>query len=109
MNSLFYNSEILLLVEELKTNLKTGLTEQQVRTRLIENGLNELFKTKPQSLIKKFFSQLNNFFIYILLIAAFINLIIGILTSHQEELYEGILILIIILGNAVFGAFQEHQ
>ncbi|MDV3166105.1 MAG: cation-transporting P-type ATPase ['Waltheria sp.' little leaf phytoplasma] len=109
MNSLFYNSEILLLVEELKTNLKTGLTEQQVQTRLIENGLNELFKTKPRSLIKKFFSQLNNFFIYILLIAAFINLIIGILTSHQEELYEGILILIIILGNAVFGAFQEHQ
>ncbi|MDO8064111.1 cation-translocating P-type ATPase [Candidatus Phytoplasma bonamiae] len=109
MNSLFYNSEILLLVEELQTNLKTGLTEQQVQTRLSENGLNELFKTKPKSLIKKFFSQLNNFFIYILLMAAFITLTIGFFSSHQEELYEGILILIIILGNAVFGAFHEHQ
>ena len=69
-----------LLVEEvgkkLKTNLKNGLSEKEVKNRQKTFGLNKLPEEKPLSKLKIFFSQFNSPLIYILVIAGLITFIL---------------------------------
>lgn len=77
-----------------------GLSSQQVSRLLKEYGKNELLEQTKKPIFISFFEQLNNFLVYLLIVAVVISFLIGDLT-------DGILILTIIILNACFGLYQE--
>jgi len=96
--------------KELYSNEK-GLTEANVQERLIKYGYNELKAKGKKSPFKIFLSQFNSFMVWILIAAAIISFSIGFFDSSHEgdSNIDGIVILIILVFNAVFGFLQEYK
>lgn len=79
-----------------------SLTSYQTEKLLKKYGLNEIKEEKKFTLLKSFISQFNNFLILLLIAAAGVSFFIG-------EALDGVFILIIVILNAFFGLYQEHQ
>jgi len=95
--------------QELKSN-ENGLTQSEAQNRLLQNGKNELAKTKKKSLIRRFAEQLINPMVLILLIAAVVSILITVLDpDHPNEFTEAIIILAVVVVNSVLGVFQESK
>lgn len=89
-------------IKHYQTNPKTGLSEQEAQSRIDTYGMNQLDEGKKRPLILKFFDQINDFMIYILLAASVISFL-------THEVAEGFLIVAIVLINAFLGLFQESK
>lgn len=89
-------------IKNLNTHIEDGLTEDEAKKRLENYGKNELEESKKRPLILRFFDQINDFMIYVLIAAS-------ILSFVTDEPSEGILILMIVLLNALLGLFQEAK
>lgn len=94
--------------ELLKADKKSGLKEREAKKRLLENGKNELTQEKSKSIISRFIGQLNDFLIIILIVAAIVSFVIGILQG-EHDLTEPVIILAIVILNAGIGVFQEGR
>lgn len=90
------------IIKDLKTTVEQGLSQIEVNQRLDKYGLNELEKPKKRSLLLKFFDQLKDFMIVILLFAAILSFI-------TADYAEGILVIVIVLLNALLGILQEAK
>lgn len=86
-----------------------GLDSTEVRRRLERFGPNELERIRTISPLRIFLSQFLNVLVVVLLVAAFISGAIGILGGEVTELYDAVLILIIVFLNAIFGFVQEYR
>ncbi|MBP3059468.1 HAD-IC family P-type ATPase [Texas Phoenix palm phytoplasma] len=104
-----FEKKMKLLEKKLETNFKTGLTEEQIKKKFLKYGFNKLINNKKKNFLNQILQQLNNFFVYILLISSIITFCIGIINSQKEELFESILILSIIFINAFLGFFYEKK
>ncbi len=87
---------------QLKTNLKTGLSESEARIRLANNGLNELKEAKKTSPILRFLNEFNDVLIYILLLS-------GIISILLKEYADAAIILFVVLMNGTIGFIQEEK
>jgi len=84
-----------------------GLTSAEAQTRLEKNGKNKLAEAKKPSVIKKFFAELADPMIIILLIAAAVS---GVTAALQNESFTDVfIILAVVLINAVLGVVQENK
>ncbi len=84
-----------------------GLTSAEAQTRLEKNGKNKLAEAKKPSVIKKFFAELADPMIIILLIAAAVS---GVTAALQSESFTDVfIILAVVLINAVLGVVQESK
>ena len=96
----------------LDTNRETGLTESEASTRLLENGKNKLAAAKKKSIVQRFFEQLADPMIIILIVAAVIS---GALAIYERahgkdgEFVDVIIILAVVIINAVLGVLQESK
>ena len=100
-----------LSVEEVLSALGAGaegLSSQQAKERLEQYGPNKLKEGKKPSLIQRFFAQLKDPMLIILLIAAAVSALTGVV-SGESEWAEVIIILTVVLLNAVLGVFQESK
>lgn len=86
-----------------------GLNVDEARKRLIKNGKNEIEKAKKQSFFKCFFKQFLNVMVIILLISAIISLAVAFINKEFSDLFEGFVILFIVVMNALIGVFQEFK
>ncbi len=86
-----------------------GLTDKQANEYIKQNGKNELERVKKQSFIKCFFKQFLNIMVAILLFSAIISLTIAIVNKEYGDLFEGFVILFIVIMNALIGVFQENK
>ncbi len=102
-----YQKTIKEILEEQSVDIKKGLSTEEVIKRQEELGLNELREKKKITLFQMFISQFNDFLVIILLVAAAISIIIGILEG--EGLVDGLVILAIVLLNSVLGVVQEQR
>ena len=66
------------VVSELKTDLKTGLTQKEADSRLLQYGHNQLEKEEEESLFEKIKEQFEDLLVRILLLAAIVSFIIAI-------------------------------
>ncbi len=103
----FYDQEVSEIITSLKTDITTGLKTDEVRLRIVEHGYNQLASKKRKSFVRMFFEQFKNFMIIILLIAAAISGLVGVMEG--EGLLDTFVILGILILNAFVGAFQERK
>lgn len=99
---MYFDEPIESILKKLNTNIETGLSENEAKSRLLKNGENKLKSKRKKTLIELFFAQINDVMIYILIIAAIISALVG-------EISDSIIILIVIILNAVIGVFQESK
>ncbi len=86
-----------------------GLTNFEALDRIKKHGKNELKKVKKQSFIKCFFKQFLNIMVAILLVSAVVSLTIAIVNKQYGDLFEGFVILFIVVMNAIIGVIQENK
>lgn len=84
-----------------------GLSQIEAARRLQENGKNKLDSVKGKSLIRRFFEQLANPMIIVLLIAAIISGVLAII--QKDNFADAIIILVVVIVNAVLGVYQENK
>lgn len=82
--------------------MKKGLTKYDVDRLLKQYGLNVIAEQKKKNIFIKFLEQFNNFLTILLLLAAFFSFLIG-------EHVDGMLIVVIVVLNALFGIYQEAK
>ncbi len=88
---------------------ENGLTAEQANERLLKYGKNELETEKEKSLIGRFFAQMKDLMIIVLLVASIISAGIAIIQKDLIGLLEGGIILLIVILNAVIGTIQEYK
>ncbi|WP_265653172.1 cation-translocating P-type ATPase [Enterococcus faecium] len=84
----------------------TGLSSQEVDERRKKQGLNKFDEAPKESMIKKFFRSLSDFTTILLLVAAVISFYTAFATEHGD-LFEGLLIIAIVVINSVLAIVQE--
>ena len=85
-----------------------GLNDQQVQQRQEQYGPNKLKEGKKPSLIQRFLTQLKDPMLIILMIAAAVSALTGML-SGENEWAEVIIIIAVVLLNAILGVVQESK
>ena len=85
-----------------------GLTTAQAADRLEKYGPNKLKEAEKPTLIQRFIQQLKDPMLIILMIAAAVSALTGMLAG-ENEWAEVIIILLVVLLNAVLGVFQESK
>ncbi len=85
-----------------------GLSEDEAKKRLEENGKNCLETAKGKSYFRRFLEQLTDPMIIILLVAAAVS---GVLAAMEPEgeFVDAIIILVVVIINAVLGVYQESK
>lgn len=89
-----------------------GISEEEAAARLEKDGKNKLTEAKKQSWVSRFFEQLCNPMILVLLIAAAVNFVTVLIERIQggdESFAECIIILVVVLLNAILGVVQEGK
>ena len=86
---------------------ETGLSAKEAEKRLEENGRNKLVAAKKKSLVRRFFEQLADPMIIILIVAAVISGVLAVVESEFPT--DVIIIMAVVLINAVLGVFQESK
>lgn len=89
------------VLQELNTSAN-GLSQNEAAARLAKNGANELKEKEPPTTVQRFFAQLKDPMIYILLAAVAISLFL-------KEYSDALIILCVILLNAIIGVVQEGK
>jgi Ca2+-transporting ATPase len=103
----FYNQGINNILAHFKTSETEGLTKEEAGRRLKEYGFNQLSSKGKKTFFQMFFAQFKSFMIIILLIAAVISGVVGVM--EDEGLLDTFVILGILILNAFVGAFQERK
>lgn len=86
----------------------TGLTSRQAQDRQEKYGINQLKKAEKPGFLKRFFLQIKDPMLLILLAAAAVSALTGML-SGESEWAETIIILVVVLLNALLGVIQEQK
>ena len=87
---------------------ENGITKAEAEKRLAENGPNKLREAKKVSLIRRFFGELADPMIIILIIAAAISGVMAFIEGG-EGFADVIIIMAVVLINAVLGVVQESK
>ncbi len=107
MSEKWFNRSTDQTCKDLNTDLGQGLTNYQVQNAREKYGFNELKAKKKKSLFMKFVQQFKDFMIIVLIIAAIVSGIIGIMEG--EGITDTIIILIVVIVNAIIGVIQENK
>ncbi len=104
----YHNYELEEVYNKLNTS-EVGLTSEEAANRLARNGKNALDEGKSKTWIQRFFAQMKDLMIIVLLIAAVISAVIAILEKNYTELIDSGIILLIVIVNAIIGTIQEEK
>lgn len=103
-----YNEPLEQLAKKLGFGLN-GLSDSEAELSRQKYGANIIKQEKKTSLIARFFAQFKNLMVIVLLISALISSIVAIATKNYSDLFEGGLIFIIVILNAIIGVVQEKR
>ncbi len=104
----YYSKKKEEVLRELKSSHR-GLDEKAVLERKKLGDTNKLESEKKQSLLSKFFAQFKDLMVIILIVSAVLSITIAIASKEYQNLFEGGIILFIVLLNATLGVVQENK
>lgn len=107
MKDHYYNQPVEEVLQQLEVSSDTGLSAEEVEERLVRYGPNQLESRKQKSLLTMFFEQFKSMMVVILLAAAILSGVIGVMEG--EGLIESFVILAILVVNAIIGMVQEKK
>jgi len=107
MKKSFYNQSTREILKHFNVIESEGLSSEEAKKRLEEHGPNQLTSKKKKTFLQMFISQFKSFMIFILLIAAVISGVVGMMNG--EGLLDTYVILGILILNAFIGAAQERK
>ena len=96
------------VAKRLKTNARIGLAELEVEKRKIEFGKNKLDEQKKEPIYIKFIKQFNDFMIIILIIASIVSAVVSKMQG-ENDYFDSIIIIAIVILNAIMGLVQEER
>ncbi len=97
------------VLSEFNVNIEKGLNTDQVEILKKQHGVNKLREKKKKSNIQRFFEQFKDVMIIILIVAAVISFVVVCVEKNWGELFEPLLILLIVVLNAIVGVYQEGK
>lgn len=109
---IWYSEPLDKVCQELETDPKSGLTEETLQHRREQYGANKLGEKPPRSFILRFFDQMKDVMVIILIIAALVSLGLSVyhaLTGGEPDWIEPIVILVIVVVNGILGVIQESK
>ena len=93
---------------ELSSNEESGLTSAEAASRLAQYGPNKLDEEEKTPLWKRFFEQMGDPMVIMLLVAAAISVVAGFLQGEPEWADAAIILFVVVL-NSVLGVVQEAK
>ena len=104
----YYKKNINQCLSEFETNMN-GLSELQAKERILQSQKYLIKSEKKQSFVSKFFAQIKELMVLVLLISGIISIVIGAVENSTSEIIDGAIILGIVVINALFGVYQERK
>ena len=92
----------------LGTNIKTGLTQEEVKQRKERYGKNKLKDKPKENIFIRFIKQFNDFMIIILIIASIVSAVVSYMQG-ENDYFDSIIIIAIVVFNAIMGLVQEEK
>ena len=103
-----YLSDAADVLSSYDTHGESGLSAAEAASRLERDGLNKLKEPKKDPLIKRFFAQMADPMVIMLLIAAVISAVAGIYTG-EGGIADVAIILFVVVVNSILGVVQEGK
>ena len=88
------------VLTELKVDPSQGLSEEEAKARLQKYNPNKLQGKKKKSIFQMFITQLQDWLIYVLIVAVIITVFLG-------EYIDATIIILVIITNAILGVVQQ--
>lgn len=105
----FHDKNVSDVLRSLDTDGTRGLTQETAAEKLERHGKNKLREKKKKTTLQRFFEQFKDVMILILIAAAAVSFAVVIIEKNWGELFEPILILLIVVLNAIMGVVQESK
>ena len=96
------------VLAEQKTDAERGLSAAEADARLAQHGPNKLKEAEKTPLWKRFFEQMADPMIIMLIVAAIISAVVSVY-SGENDFADVIIILFVVIVNAVLGVVQESK
>lgn len=96
------------VLEEQSTSAASGLTAAEAQSRLASVGPNKLDEEEKTPMWKRFFEQMGDPMVIMLLVAAAISVITGFIQGEPEWADAAIILSVVVL-NSVLGVIQEAK
>ena len=103
-----YLSSVDEVLSELSSNEESGLSTAEASSRLSEYGPNELDREEKTPLWKRFFEQMADPMVIMLIVAAVISAVTG-MVQGEPEWADVIIIMVVVIINSVLGVVQEAK
>ena len=94
--------------KDLKTSIKNGLTDKEIKERKEKYGVNKLNEKKKTNIFIRFIQQFNDFMIIILIIASIVSAGVSYMQG-ENDYFDSIIIIAIVVLNAIMGLVQEAR
>ncbi len=89
---------------------ENGLTSQEAASRLEKNGKNKLKEGKKKTIIQRVLSQLADPMVIVLIVAAIISAVTGMIEAGKFTFpTDAVIIMIVVVINTVLGVVQESK
>ena len=102
----YYQNTAEAVLNEMESNPE-GLSQQEAQIRLEKYGKNKLAEKKKTPLIVKFFQQMADPMILVLIAAAVVSLVTAVING--EGFADVIIIMTVVVINSILGVYQENK
>ena len=104
-----YLESVAAVIAGLNADAIRGLSNAEARTRLEQQGRNELTAKPPEPAWRRFLAQFKDVLVILLLIATAISMVLWLVERESALPYEALAIFAVVLLNAVMGCVQQSR